>query len=126
MTKRPDQKCINAAQEAILREVDDHLRFNVAAYGKAWTGEGEDTQFIIGRSGELAAEAIMPTVAKQTTDEIATWLESEADKLLEDLDDCTDESRRHAIETEAAALNARAHQLREGQWHGPDDESAQV
>lgn len=32
--------------EAAVETVGDHLRWNEAAYGKAWTGEDEDTRFL--------------------------------------------------------------------------------
>jgi hypothetical protein len=39
-----------AVTDAVVKQVDDNLRWNVSAYGKAWTGEGEDSAFIAGVS----------------------------------------------------------------------------
>lgn len=46
---------------AILRvisdSVTDHLAWNVNAYGKAWTGEGEDTDFLVAGTLKALREA---------------------------------------------------------------------
>lgn len=47
-----------AMNEAIVKSVQSHLDFNVAAYGKAWTEEGEDTEFICSGAAECAAAAL--------------------------------------------------------------------
>lgn len=35
-------------EDMVVRSVHDHLTFNVAAYGAAWTGEYVDSEFIAG------------------------------------------------------------------------------
>lgn len=32
----------------LVREVSRRIQFNIEAYGKAWTGEDDDTRFIVG------------------------------------------------------------------------------
>lgn len=56
-------KAKEAAHKAIVDEVEDHLRWNVMAYGKAWTEEGEDTVFIVAKSAEKALAAALPAMA---------------------------------------------------------------
>lgn len=34
-------------RDVIHDSVEDKLQWNVNAYGKAWTGEGEDTEFLV-------------------------------------------------------------------------------
>ena len=34
--------------DGLVREVNDRIQWNIDAYGKAWTGEDEDTRFIVG------------------------------------------------------------------------------
>lgn len=34
-------------RDVVIAELEDRLDFNVRAYGKAWTGEGEDTNFLV-------------------------------------------------------------------------------
>ena len=56
---RGSSRAIEAAREAIVTEVYERLGFNVAAYGKAWTGEGEDSEFIVGEAAPKAIDAYM-------------------------------------------------------------------
>lgn len=51
---------VAAAREAIIEEIDDHLSWNVRAYGKAWTGERDETGFIVGEAAEKALRAAWP------------------------------------------------------------------
>jgi len=34
--------------DTLVREVSDRIQWNIDAYGKAWTGEDDDTRFIVG------------------------------------------------------------------------------
>ena len=44
----PDPVDDAAAVDALVREVSSRLQWNLDAYGKVWTGEDEDTRFIVG------------------------------------------------------------------------------
>jgi hypothetical protein len=60
MTRETEQMTdaeLRAAKDAIVREVGSNLRWNQMAYGKAWTGEDEDTRFIVGDAARLALNA---------------------------------------------------------------------
>jgi hypothetical protein len=48
---------VQKAQEAIVDAIDDKLAFNVRAYGKAWTGEYCDSEFIADGAAEKAIAA---------------------------------------------------------------------
>ena len=72
-------KAIEAGRDAIVGVVDDHLRFNEAAYGKAWTGETADTQFIVANSANEAVAAYHAQLRKDgvrlvDASEVAEWL----------------------------------------------------
>lgn len=53
----PSAEAIEAAKEQIVTIVDNHLAFNVSAYGKAWTGEREDSSFVVANSANRALAA---------------------------------------------------------------------
>jgi hypothetical protein len=53
----PSEAAVRVARDEIVAEVQDHLAFNVAAYGKAWTGESEDTSFVVAKSADKALAA---------------------------------------------------------------------
>lgn len=52
------EEAFSAMYEAIVKSVDGHLEWNVKAYGKAWTGEGEDTEFLCSGAAECATAAL--------------------------------------------------------------------
>ncbi len=54
---QPSAEAIEAARERIVAVVDDHLAFNVSAYGTAWTGEREDASFIVANAADKALTA---------------------------------------------------------------------
>jgi hypothetical protein len=59
---------VQAAKNAIVDEVERRLSFNVAAYGKAWTGEYDDTLFIVGDAAQkalVAAFEARPALSEQ-------------------------------------------------------------
>ena len=60
-TPIPDA-AVEAAEKAIFTVVDGNLAWNLKAYGKAWTGEGEDTAFVISDAPRRALEAAYPAI----------------------------------------------------------------
>lgn len=49
---------LERAQRAIVASVDEHVEFNIQAYGKPHTGEGEDTEFICTDAAKKALAAV--------------------------------------------------------------------
>jgi hypothetical protein len=44
---QPTRPAVDLVREAIIAILGDNLDWNVSAYGKAWTGEDEDTEFLV-------------------------------------------------------------------------------
>lgn len=44
---------------AVTDEVNRRLNFNVAAYGKPWTGEYADTEFLCAGAADAVVKALM-------------------------------------------------------------------
>lgn len=58
MTLPAAHPILQAMHRAIVAEVGDRLTWNVKAYGKAWTGEDEDTEFVVGVAAQKALDAL--------------------------------------------------------------------
>lgn len=51
---------VEEARAEIIAVVESNLAWNLKAYGKAWTGEGEDTEFIVGDAAERVVADLTP------------------------------------------------------------------
>lgn len=58
VSREPEATAASLIKDVVFSCVEDKLDWNVRAYGKAWTGEGEDTEFIVGGVGERAIERL--------------------------------------------------------------------
>lgn len=58
--------------ERAIAECHRRLEFNVAAYGKAWTGEGDDTRFIVAPLADELRGAVCLTDAER--ERLLWWL----------------------------------------------------
>lgn len=73
---------IERAVEDAVTEVHRRLEFNVAAYGTAWTGEGEDTKWIVQPLTDQLRGAVE---ALERVGKLAEWIERdrhERDKVF--------------------------------------------
>lgn len=58
---------VEAAAKAIVAVVDDKLQWNVTVYGKAWTGEMDDTEFLCGGAAEAVLAAVLPLIEQRVS-----------------------------------------------------------
>lgn len=65
LTRLLSDEAQKAAEAVLVELVGSNLAFNVAAYGKAWTGEGEDTEFLVGSAVLPALQAAINAVTNQ-------------------------------------------------------------
>lgn len=80
---KPPTSAVEAAKAEILKVVDENLDWNLRAYGKAWTGEGEDTEFIVGDSADRALAAAYPAILEEIREKLLSEIEAAAREVEE-------------------------------------------
>jgi hypothetical protein len=65
-------------ETAIAKSVGDRLAHNVVAYGKAWNGDADDTEFLCMGTGKVARDQIARQIEEMASQEerLAAQLES--------------------------------------------------
>lgn len=97
---------VEAAAQAACDEAHNRLAFNVAAYGKAWTGEYGDTQFVACKASKQALAAAVSVVPVVPVRVLRQWIEQERQLLAKAKPlDAHDRGFKVALDEVASVLN---------------------